>query len=519
MSQSDPRSQSDYIRSIDAADVSPVAIVSPLEKADRLSESMDNDIWLKREDLQPVFSFKLRGAYLRISALSETERQRGVVCSSAGNHAQGVALAASRFGTSARIVMPVTTPSIKVDAVRRLGGDVELAGDNFDDAQARALEIEASERRVLIHPFDDPSVIAGQGTIAREMVQQMSPPPAAVVVPIGGGGLMAGIATYLKQHWPECLIVGVEPHDAASMSAAFAAGHPVELPHVGTFADGVAVKKVGNETFRLCQQFIDEIIQVDTDETCAAIQQLFEQTRSIAEPAGALAVAGAQRFVSQNGWRGKNIVALVCGANMNFDRLRHVVERAAIGNQSEALLAVKIPEAPGSFERFCEQLGPVSVTEFNYRLQDRRNAHVFVGVAITGGSDEKASLIQRLLSAQYEVTDLSDNELAKLHIRHTVGGAPANIRDERLLRFRFPERPGALLAFLRAVGQQRNISLFHYRNHGSDYGRVLAGIQIPPTEAAEFLEYLETLGYSYWDETDNPAYRLFLAGPMANQTS
>lgn len=518
MSETRLLTQTEYIQRIDEADVSPVAMVSPLEHAERLSQTLGNTLWLKREDLQPVFSFKLRGAYHRIAALTASERERGVVCSSAGNHAQGVALAASRFGTSARIVMPITTPSIKVNAVRELGGEVELAGENFDDAQAHALNVAAAEQRILIHPFDDPRVIVGQGTVARELTQQHTTPPAAVFVPIGGGGLIAGVATYLKHHWPATKIIGVEHEDSASMTAALAAGQPVALERVGTFADGVAVKTVGNETFRLCQSYVDDIVQVDTDETCAAIQELFEQTRSIAEPAGALALAGAKRYAAANNLSDEDLVVLVCGANMNFDRLRHVVERASIGKHTEALLAVRIPEEAGSFERFCEALGPVSVTEFNYRFQNRRNAHIFVGIALGNGFSERAALVTHLETAGYQVTDLSDNELAKLHIRHTVGGAPANLLDERLLRFRFPERSGALLYFLRAIGLRWNISLFHYRNHGSDYGRVLAGIQVPENDSDEFGRHLDTLGYAYWDETDNPAFRLFLESEKDDQT-
>ncbi len=502
----------DYLQLIEEARVYDVAIKSPLEFAGKLSANTKNDVWLKREDLQPVFSFKLRGAFNRLARLTESEKTRGVICSSAGNHAQGVAMAASKLGTTAKIVMPVTTPTIKVDAVKALGGDVILFGDSFDAAQQHALALADVERRVLIHPFDDPHVIAGQGTIAIEMLEQMPQLPDAVFVPIGGGGLMAGIATWFKTHSPTTKVIGVEPKEAASMQAATAAGGPVTLDEVGVFADGVAVKRVGDETYRLCNAFVDEIVLVDTDETCGAIQELFEQTRSIAEPAGALAYAGLKKYVDQTETQGQQLIALVCGANMNFDRLRHVVERAGIGKHQEALLAVEIPESPGSFRHFCECIGDVSVTEFNYRYVESGAAHIFVGVATPNGPNAKETLLADLRSANYRVTDLSDNELAKLHIRHTVGGAPAGLTHERLLRFRFPERPGALLKFLRAVGDRWNISLFHYRNHGSDYGRVLAGIQVAPSEEGAFIEHLSSLGYPYWDETENPAYQLFLRG-------
>ncbi len=500
----------DYLKLIDEADVYDVAIHSPLELASRLSARLGNQVWLKREDLQPVFSFKLRGAYNRIAALTTDEMARGVICSSAGNHAQGVALAAAKRGISAKIVMPVTTPSIKIDAVKALGGDVTLFGDGYDDAQAHAHEIAETEKRVFIHPFDDPLVIAGQGTIGREIIDALDQEPDYIVVPIGGGGLMAGIASYVKATCPNVTMIGVEPTDSASMLASLSAGHPVKLDTVGTFADGVAVKQVGRETFRLCQMHVDEVITVDTDETCAAIQDLFEDTRSIVEPAGALAAAAITKLCKTRSFSGKTFVAICGGANMNFDRLRHVAERAAVGKQTEALIAVEIPERPGSFQDFCDALGIRAVTEFNYRYNDAGAAHIFVGFALSHGNSEKLSIIMDLTAQGYPVEDMTDNELAKLHVRHMVGGGGTNISDERLFRFRFPERPGALKDFLSAVGERWNISLFHYRNHGSDYGRVLAGIQVPAADHKQFEQHLEELGYRYWEETDNPAYQLFL---------
>lgn len=500
----------DYLRLIKEAKVYDVAIQSPLEFADLASKRLGNSIWLKREDLQPVFSFKLRGAYNRVARLSDDEAANGVICCSAGNHAQGVALAAGKRGISARIVMPETTPAIKVDAVKRLGGAVTLFGESYDDAQSEALRLAALENRTLIHPFDDPYVIAGQGTIGIEILDQCSEPPDAVFIPIGGGGLMAGIATWIKAKSPSTRIIGVEPHDSASMHASLSAGHPVTLETVGTFADGVAVKRVGEETFRVCQPLIDEMILVDTDETCAAIQELFEETRVVVEPAGALALAAIHRYVQTSGAKEQNLIALTCGANMNFDRLRHVVERAAVGKEKEALLGISIPEEPGSFKRFCQALGPISVTEFNYRLTRGKRAQIFVGIALLDGYQEKTEIISRLQNQHYTVSDLSDNELAKLHVRHMVGGSPDGIDNERLYRFRFPERPGALLRFLEAVGDHWNISLFHYRNHGSDYGRVLAGIQVDPADSERLAQHMLSLGYLHWDETDNPAFQLFL---------
>lgn len=500
----------DYVAQIDNASVYDVANESPLELASNLSLRMNNRILMKREDLQPVFSFKLRGAYNKLASLSDSALAAGVICSSAGNHAQGVALAAGRHGTRAVIVMPVTTPSIKVDAVVALGGEVVLHGDNYDEAYAKARELAAIEKLEFVHPFDDPAVIAGQGTIGRELVGQMDADVTAVFVPIGGGGLIAGIAAYLKNKRPDIKIIGVEPEDSAAMKQSLAAGEPVTLDHVGIFADGVAVRRVGDETFRLCQQLVDEIITVDTDQICAAIKDIFEDTRSIVEPAGALAVAGVKKYVAEKDISDQSFVVINCGANVNFDRLRHIAERAAIGEQQEMLLAVEIPEKPGSFRDFCKALGRRSITEFNYRYSDSNKAHIFVGVQLRDGAKEHIALVDSLTKLGYPLADLSDNEMAKLHIRHMVGGSTGSLQNERLFRFEFPERPGALLDFLLAVGTDWNISLFHYRNHGSDHGRVLAGIQVADDESDELEAHLAELGYAHFEESDNPAYRMFL---------
>ena len=501
----------DYLDRIENARVYDVAAETPLEEAHGLSTRLSNRILLKREDLQPVFSFKLRGAYNKIAALTDDEVANGVICSSAGNHAQGVALAAKRRGVRAVIVMPLTSPQIKIDAVRALGGEVVLLGDAYDDAYAHARELEASDNLTFIHPFDDPDVIAGQGTIAVEILRQADSPIDAVFVPIGGGGLIAGIAVYIKSKQPGVRIIGVEPEDSAGMRDSIEAGSPVTLDHVGIFADGVAVRRVGDETFRLCQQHVDEIITVDTDQICAAIKDLFEDTRSIVEPAGGLAVAGAKKYIADNELHGKTFVTISCGANVNFDRLRHIAERAAIGEQQEMLLAAEIPEEPGSFRRFCELIGRRGITEFNYRYSDTRNAHIFAGVQLRNGLDERRELLQQLGDAGYTVVDLSDNEMAKLHVRHMVGGRSSAVANERLFRFEFPERPGALLEFLNAIGTDWNISLFHYRNHGSDYGRILAGIDVPDNETGDLESHLAKLGYAYWEESENPAYSMFLA--------
>ena len=501
---------SPYIEQILKARVYDVAIESPLEHAPRLSQRIDNHVLLKREDLQPVFSFKLRGAYNRIAKLSDSAAQRGVVCASAGNHAQGVALAARRRAIQAVIVMPRTTPQIKIDAVNALGGEVVLHGDDYDSAFEHALQFVRDRNMVFVHPFDDPDVIAGQGTIAVEMARQTGGNLDAVFVPVGGGGLIAGVSVYLKYLYPGIRIIGVEPEDAAGMYESLKAGRRITLERVGLFADGVAVKRVGEETFELCRAHVDEIILLDNDEICAAIQDVFEDTRSIVEPAGALAVAGLKKMASREHWHGKRIAAITSGANINFDRLRHVAERADLGGEREALLAVTIPERPGSFRQFCEILGRRSITEFNYRYESEAAAHVFVSFSLARGRGEKDSVMQALRGAGYTVTDMSDNEMAKLHVRYMIGGRARGIRDELLYRFEFPERPGALLKFLDAVGSRWNISLFHYRNQGTDYGRVLAGIQVPGEQRGEFLQHVNELHYEYADETTNPAYRMFL---------
>jgi threonine dehydratase len=501
---------SPYIERILKSRVYDVAIESPLDEATRLSQRLGNRILLKREDLQPVFSFKLRGAYNRIAHLSESAAKRGVVCASAGNHAQGVALAARRRGIPAVIVMPQTTPQIKVQAVGDLGGEVELHGDDYDSAFERALTLARERSLIFVHPFDDPDVIAGQGTIGVEILRQTGGAIDAIFVPVGGGGLISGIAVYVKYLYPNVKIIGVEPEDAASMYESLKAGRRVTLDRVGIFADGVAVKRVGEEPFTLCRAHVDEILLVDTDEICAAIQDVFEDTRSIVEPSGALAVAGIKKYIGRDRWRDKRLVAVNSGANMNFDRLRHVAERADLGGLREALLAVAIPEQPGSFLRFCETLGHRSVTEFNYRYESPQEAHIFVSFGLSQGRQEKDLVVRGLREAGFTVNDMTDNEMAKLHVRYMVGGRARGIQNELLYRFEFPERPGALLKFLQAVGTRWNISLFHYRNHGSDYGRVLAGIQVPARERPDFLQHLNELHYAYVEETNNPMYRMFL---------
>jgi threonine dehydratase len=501
---------SPYIERILKARVYDIAIESPLDAAARLSRRLGNEVLLKREDLQPIFSFKVRGAYNRIANLSEAIAKRGVVCASAGNHAQGVALAAHRRGIPAVIVMPETTPQIKIDAVNDLGAEVILHGDDYESAFERALVLARERSLVFVHPFDDPDVIAGQGTIAVEILRQTGGKVDAIFVPIGGGGLISGIAVYVKYLYPNVRIIGVEPEDAASMYESLRAGRRVTLDRVGIFADGVAVRRVGEETFNLCRAHVDEILLLDTDEICAAIQDVFEDTRSIVEPSGALAVAGIKKFVAREGWKGKRLVAINSGANMNFDRLRHVAERADLGGEREVLLSVVIPEQPGSFLRFCELLGRRSVTEFNYRFENSQPAQIFVGFSISQGRTERDAVVASLRGGGYTVTDVTDNEIAKLHVRYMVGGHARGIQHELLYRFEFPERPGALIKFLQAVGTRWNISLFHYRNHGSDYGRVLAGIQVPPADRADFVHHLNDLHYAYVEETANPAYRMFL---------
>jgi len=503
--------QENYLERILKAKVYDVAVETPLEAAPRLSRRLDNHVLFKREDLQPVFSFKIRGAYNKIAQLSATAAQRGVICASAGNHAQGVALGARTRGIRAVVVMPITTPEIKVQAVADLGAEIVLHGDDYDAANDHAVGVARERNLVFVHPFDDPDVIAGQGTIAMEILRQgHGDGIEAIFVPIGGGGLIAGISAYVKSLYPRIKIIGVEPEDAAGMFESLRAGKRITLPRVGIFADGVAVRRVGEETFRLAKQYVDEILLVTTDQICAAIQDIFEDTRSIAEPAGALAVAGIKKYVTREACTGRTLIAINGGANMNFDRLRYVAERADVGAQREALLAVEIPEVPGSFLRLCELLGSRSVTEFNYRYSDAKTAQLFVGLSIAPGLAMRTALIQSLRDAGFAVRDMTDDELAKLHVRYMVGGHPGDLEHERLYRFEFPERPGALLNFLRAIGTQWNVSLFHYRNHGSEQGRVLAGIQVPPATVTDFLLHINELQYPYTEETDNPAYRMFL---------
>ncbi len=505
--------QEDYLKRTLQAKVYDVAIESPLEIAPRLSRRLQNRVYLKREDLQPVFSFKIRGAYNKIAQLSPIAAARGVICASAGNHAQGVALGARTRGIKAVIVMPLTTPEIKVQAVADLGGEIVLHGEDYDQAYDHAVELARERNLVFVHPFDDPDVIAGQGTVAMEILRQHHGDEIdAIFVPIGGGGLIAGIAAFAKALYPRIKIIGVQPEESAGMYESLRAGKRVTLERVGIFADGVAVRRVGEETFRLAQQYVDEIVLVTTDQICAAIQDIFEDTRAIAEPSGALAVAGVKKYVARENCADRTFIAINGGANMNFDRLRYVAERADLGAQREALLAVEIPEQPGSFLRFCELLGKRGVTEFNYRYGDDRTAQIFVGLALTQGKAERESVVQMIAAAGFNVRDMTDNEMAKLHVRYMVGGHAAGLEHERLYRFEFPERPGALLKFLRAIGSEWNISLFHYRNHGSDYGRVLAGIQVTPQTREDFLLHLNELQYAYNEETDNPAYKLFLGG-------
>lgn len=503
----------DYLERILNARVYDVAIETPLEAAPNLSARTGNRILLKREDMQPVFSFKLRGAYNKIAHLGAAQKRRGVICASAGNHAQGVALAAQKQGLRAVIVMPTTTPQIKIDAVKKRGAEVVLHGDSFDAAYAHAREIEKRERLTFVHPFDDPDVIAGQGTIGLEILRQHPDPIDAVFCCVGGGGLIAGIAAYIKRLRPQTKIIGVEAIDADAMARSLAAGKRVRLEQVGLFADGAAVKMVGEETFRLCRQYVDEMVRVDTDAICAAIKDVFEDTRSILEPAGALAVAGVKAWAAQHKLHDKTLVAVASGANMNFDRLRFVAERAEVGEQREAVFAVTLPERPGSYKKFVALIGNRNITEFNYRYHDAREAQVFVGIQVHHRA-EATKLAELLRRHGYATLDLTDDEMAKLHIRHMVGGhAPQVLAQgmrELIYRFEFPERPGALMNFLDKMSAGWNISLFHYRNHGADTGRVLVGMQVPPGEMRDFRAFLKNLGYRYWDESNNPAYRLFL---------
>ncbi len=505
-----------YLERILNARVYDVAVETPLSEAPLLSARLGNRVLLKREDLQPVFSFKLRGAYNKMARLAPESAAHGVVAASAGNHAQGVALAAQRLGLRALIVMPRTTPSIKVEAVRARGARTVLHGDTYDEAYRHAVGLARERGMTFIHPYDDPEVIAGQGTVAMEVLRQHSGALHAIFVPVGGGGLIAGIAAYVKALRPETRVIGVEPDDAPTLHRALERGRRVALKQVGIFADGVAVRQVGREPFRIARRLVDEVVLTTSDEICAAIKDVFDDTRSIVEPAGALAVAGIKRYVERTGLRDASLVAINSGANINFDGLRHVAERAELGERREALLAVTIPERPGSFRAFCRAIGHRSITEFNYRYADPAAARVFAGVKLDDGDEGRERLIAGLRARGYPVTDLSENETAKLHVRYMVGGHAPEIRDERIYRFEFPERPGALLRFLTRIGHRWNISMFHYRNHGADYGRVLVGIQVPSADRERFVEFLEGVGYPYREESDNPVYELFLAPPQAN---
>ncbi|MDA8415783.1 MAG: threonine ammonia-lyase, biosynthetic [Betaproteobacteria bacterium] len=500
-------------RILQASRVYEVADETPLQTLVRLSERLENTVRLKREDLQPVFSFKLRGAYNKMAQLSEVERQRGVIAASAGNHAQGVALAARHLGTRALIVMPTTAPSIKVAAVRALGGDVVLAGVSYSEAYEQALIMAHDQSLTFVHPYDDPDVIAGQGTVAQEILRQNPGALEAIFVPVGGGGLISGVAALVKPLRPHVRIIGVQPQDSDAMRRSLAVGERITLDQVGLFADGVAVRQVGEETFRICQRWVDEVVTVDTDAICAAVKDVFDDVRAILEPAGALALAGLKQVVQREGWQGKTLVAIGSGANLNFDRLRFVAERAELGEQREVLFAATIPERPGSFRRFCELLGPRAVTEFNYRYADSHVAHVFVGVSLNE-RHEWEKLQNVLENHGIKTLDLTGNEMAKLHVRHLVGGRAPQAEHETLYRFEFPERPGALSRFLEQMNAHWNISLFHYRNHGADYGRVLVGFQVPPDDQGAFQDFLQGVGYPAVDETGNPAYALFLGSAL-----
>ncbi len=500
----------DYKQKIENSRVYDVAKKTPLEFQPNLSARIHNRVLLKREDMQPVFSFKLRGAYNKMASLASDVLSRGVIAASAGNHAQGVALAAKKLKCRAIIVMPTTTPAIKVNAVKARGAEVVLFGDSYSDAYVKALELEKSEHLTFVHPYDDPEVIAGQGTIAMEILNSHPEPIEAIFCCVGGGGLLAGIAAYVKAVRPEIKIIGVEAKDAEAMTESLKQGKRVMLDQVGLFADGAAVKQVGEHTFALAQQYVDEMIVVDNDAICAAIKDVFEDTRSILEPAGALATAGLKEYAKQHQLNGKTLIGIASGANMNFDRLRFIAERAEIGEKREAVLAVTIPEQAGAFKSFCRLLGERNITEFNYRYSDPKFAHIFVGVAIADPT-ESAKLVTDLQAQGLPTIDLTDNEVAKLHLRHLVGGHAPQAKHEVVFRFEFPEKPGALMKFLDTMGHDWNISLFHYRNHGADFGRVLVGMQVPPEDSVAFNKFLENLGYPYWDETQNPAYKLFLA--------
>ena len=500
-----------YIKRILDARVYDVARETPIDEATLMSRRFNNRVWLKREDLQPVFSFKLRGAYNKMSRLSPEQAGKGVVAASAGNHAQGVAMAAQKLNIKATIVMPRTTPQIKVEAVRNRGARVILHGDSFDEASVYARKLVDEKSMTYVHPFDDPDVIAGQGTIGMEIVRQHQQPLDALFVPVGGGGLLAGVAAYVRYVWPDTRIVGVEPEDAACLKLAMDRGRRATLPEVGLFADGCAVAQVGKENFRVIRNTVDEVITISTDEMCAAIKDIFEDTRSIAEPAGALALAGLKKYVEHTGVSGQQLLAIVSGANTNFDRLRYISERTETGEHREAVISVTLPEEPGSFRAFCSVLGRRNITEFNYRYADTSSAQVFVGLSVVPGGEDLAELLADLGERGYVTEDMTNNEVAKLHIRYMVGGhAPEVIENERVYRVEFPERPGALLGFLSGLGHRWNISMFHYRNHGAAYGRILVGVQLPKSDRSAFEEILRGINFPYWEETDNRAYQLYL---------
>jgi len=499
-----------YIKKILDARVYDVAIESPLSPAPFLSERLSNNVFLKREDLQPVFSFKLRGAYNRARLLTPEEREKGVIAASAGNHAQGLALAAQKLGIKATIVMPKTTPEIKVNSVKAKGATVVLVGDSFDEASNYAQQQVKKEGLVYIPPYDDEDVIAGQGTVAMEILKQHSAPIHAVFIPVGGGGLIAGMAAYIKYVRPETKIIGVEPEDAACLKLALTEGHRATLDTVGLFADGVAVKQIGKLPFEIAKKYVDDVITVTTDEICAGIKDIFDDTRAIAEPAGAIGIAGLKKYVQEHGLENENLVTVVSGANVNFDRLRYISERTEIGEKREIIIAVTLPERPGSYKSFIEALRERNVTEFNYRYSRGKDAHIFVGVQIPAGGEGRSEIIDELRRKGYPVVDMTDNEIAKSHIRHMVGGRSETIGNERVFRFEFPERPGALMLFLNSLGHKWNISMFHYRNHGAAYSRVLMGIQTGSSETGELNDMLDAVGYRYWEETNNEAYQLFL---------
>lgn len=498
-----------YVKRILNARIYDLVVETPVDEAVQLSSRIGNKVLLKREDLQPVFSFKLRGAYNKMLTLSEEQLAKGVVAASAGNHAQGLAMSAKKMGVKATIVMPNTTPQIKVNAVKARGAKVMLRGDTYDDASDYAQKLVVEKGMIYIHPFDDPDVIAGQGTIAMEILRQVSGPLDAVFIPVGGGGLCAGMAAYIKYVRPDVKVIAVEPDDAACLKAALDAGRRVRLKHVGIFADGTAVAQIGKETFRVLKDTVDEVVTVSADEISAAIKDIFDDTRSICEPSGALGVAGLKKYVESNGVQGQTLVAIDSGANINFDRLRYISERTEIGEKREAILAVTIPEQPGSFKKFCAALSKRNITEFNYRMGDPSQAHIFVGIQVIS-DDDRLQLVSDLKGKGYPLVDMTDNEIAKLHIRHMVGGRAEEATDEVVYRFEFPERPGALMQFLNKLGGRWNISMFHYRNHGAAYGRVLAGLQVPAGERKKVAAFLDELGYTWVDETDNPAYQVFL---------